>query len=209
MIRNIEDFKTLPNFISGEAMVSVFDEVYSDILTYKFKSEHQFMIEMWTRYLNISHSKHLDFRIFQALLLILFYKRNILPIYTKASFHNLPNNNFDFVAYTENFGPLVVSTKVKLRSRYKQPDLKGMLLRQTHRTAKNYLITLDGKETKTLNKKIESNQVLGIDRVIVATSPEFDSFIESLMPYTYIKAPKVNTFTYQYSTPSSPRRRGR
>jgi len=192
---DIENIQTITSMISGQDTVSIFDEIYSDILTYDFTSESQFIIEMWSRYETMPKSKNLDISIFRALLLILLFRKNFLPIYTKARFYNLPNNSFDFVIYTEEFGPIVISAKINLRGRYKQSDLEGMMLRQFHRGAKSFLITLDEKEAKTVNNKIKNDLALGLDEVVVATAPEFDNLIKLLKSYTYIKPPKVDVLT--------------
>ena len=81
----------------------------------------------------------------------------------KHSWLFVPNINFDFLLYSREYGPVVLSAKTSLRERYKQADLEGMMLRQVHRNAKTYLITLNSDEAKSVNSKISNGQVLGIE----------------------------------------------
>jgi hypothetical protein len=104
----------------------------------------------------------------------------------------VPNVDFDFILYSKEYGPIVLSAKTSLRERYKQADLEDMMLRQVHnRNAKTYLITLNDSEAKNINTKIENGQLLGIDSVITATKPDFDKLLEDLSSLTFYKPKKV------------------
>lgn len=103
----------------------------------------------------------------------------------------MPNVEFDFTMYSKEYGPIVLSAKTSLRERYKQADLEGMMLRQVHRNAKTYLITLDENEANNVNKKIQNGQVLGINSVVTATSSKFDEVLKFLKTLHYIKPEKV------------------
>lgn len=177
------------NLISGHKLKAIFDQLYSDALTASHGKPSEFMADMWSRFTNCSPS--LNGKVFEGLLACVLYKANVLPVYLQAKLAFVPNVDFDFVTYTEEFGPVVLSAKTSLRERYKQADLEGMMLRQVHRRSKSYLITLQKGEAATVRKKIREGQVLGLDDVILATSESFDELIHELSGYTYIKPPRV------------------
>ena len=178
------------NLISGEKLKSIFDELYSDILTFDISSSSGFISSMWARYESGENS--LNGKVFEGLLACLLYRKKILPIFVQAKLAFVPNVDFDFVTHTKEFGPIVLSAKTSLRERYKQADLEGMMLRQVHRKSKSYLLTLDIPAANTVNKKIQKGEVLGLDDVIVATSRRFDDLIRELTSYNYDQPAKVD-----------------
>lgn len=178
------------NLISGEKLKGIFDELYSDILTFDISSSSDFISSMWARYESGENS--LNGKVFEGLLACLLYRKKILPIFVQAKLAFVPNVDFDFVTHTKEFGPIVLSAKTSLRERYKQADLEGMMLRQVHRKSKSYLLTLDIPAANTVNKKIQKGEVLGLDDVIVATSRRFDDLIRELTSYNYDQPAKVD-----------------
>jgi SepF-like predicted cell division protein (DUF552 family) len=54
-----------------------------------------------------------------------------------------------------------------------------------------YLITLHEKEALSVQQKIETGDVIGLDAVIVATSPEFDALIEKIKQFKLTVPPTV------------------
>ena len=63
------------------------------------------------------------------------------------------------------------------------------MMRQVHRRAKSYLLTLNAVEAKNINSKIQEGKVLGIDRVYVASAPEFDDLVEELKGFSLVEPP--------------------
>ncbi len=187
-----DDLKEL-SLISGPKVCAVFDDLYSDILTVAYTSEHLFMSEMWNRFTPSNPS--LNGAVFEGILAVVFYRSGILPLYVQAKFEFVPNVDFDFVAYSREFGPIILSAKTSLRERYKQADLEGMMLRQVHRRAKSYLITLNEAEAAGVNRKIYDGKVLGLDEVIIATQPAFSERITYLKTLTYYKPEKIDVVT--------------
>jgi len=181
------------DLISGEKTASIFDQLYSDILTASYTSESDFISQLWGRY--GSQTPSLNGAVFEGILATVLYRSNILPLYAQAQLVYVPNINFDFVAYTEELGPIILSAKTSLRERYKQADLEGMMLKNVHRKSKSYLITLNTKEAATVNNKINTGLVLGIDKVVVATSLAFDELICKLKKYNYSEAGSIDILT--------------
>lgn len=176
------------NLISGPAVKRIFDQKYKDLLKVDIKTCSGFMKEMWSRYLaRRTKNPGLNGYVFEGLLAVLFYRLGISPIFLQAKMGFIPNVEFDFVAFSKEIGPIVLSAKTSLRERYKQADLEGMMMRQVHRRAKSYLLTLDEEEARNVNNKIREGKVLGLDRVYVASEPEFDDLIEELKSYTLIE----------------------
>lgn len=152
--------------------------------------------KMWLAYTNYSaRSNNLNGSVFETIIACALLVNKIKPIYVQAKVVFVPNVNFDFVLYSNSFGPLSISAKTSLRERYKQADLEAVSLKYVHRKSKCYLLTLDNVEAKTLVDKIKKGDLLGIDDVIVATSPSFDSFIQLLNTFEFSKPEKVDIVT--------------
>ena len=179
--------------VSGPKALGVFDNLYKDILTITYDSESWLMNELWSRYKPESPS--LNGAVFEGILATIFYRSGILPLYVQAKLSFVPNVDFDFVAYTKECGPIILSAKTSLRERYKQADLEGMMLRQVHRKSKSYLVTLNEVEAKTVNEKIKTGLVLGLDDVIVATDEKFDLLIKELKEFNFYQPEKIDVLT--------------
>ena len=167
--------------ISGDKLKDIFNQLYNDILTIDYVSEAELVKTLWDRYESVTSS--LNGSVFEGILATIFYRSGILPLYLQAKLAFVPNVDFDFVAYSKECGPIILSAKTSLRERYKQADLEGMMLRQVYRRSKSYLITLHEQEAQNVNKKIQDGKVLGIDNVIVATDKSFDRLINTLKSY--------------------------
>ena len=189
----ISDTLEKKQLVSGPKVLDIFDNLYGDILTIPYDSESVLMEELWSRYK--PESPALNGYVFEGILAAIFYRSGILPLYVQAKLAFVPNVDFDFVAYTEEYGPIILSAKTSLRERYKQADLEGMMLRQVHRRAKSYLLTLHKKEAKSVNNKIKDGRVLGLDNVIVATDKKFDRLISELKTYSYFQPEKMDILT--------------
>lgn len=119
------------------------------------------------------------------------FREGILPFYLQTSLTYVPNVAFDILLYNTKDEITALSLKTSFRERYKQADLEGMALRNVHRTAKHYLITLNKQEAQTVKNKIKNQVVMFINGVFVATESEFDDFIEVLKKDTYKEAGTV------------------
>lgn len=103
-----------------------------------------------------------------------------MPLYKNAKVAFVPNVVYDLMFYTSERGPICWSVKTSLRERYKQADLESIALKYVHRKALNFLITLDKTAAKSVKNKIKNGDVIGLDKVVVATDPEFDKLVEDL-----------------------------
>ncbi len=179
--------------ISGRKIIDHFHLNYSDALTYDYESPSDFMNEMWSRY--DSGQVSMNGSVFEGLLATILYREGISPIYIQANLAFVPNVNFDFVVYTKEVGPIVLSAKTSLRERYKQADLEGMMLRQVHRKSECYLITLNKNEARSVQKKINEGQVLGLDKVYLADENGFNELVEHLKSFTLYQPDKIDIIT--------------
>lgn len=184
--------------ISGERSVEIFDDIFLDIMDIPINSAAEFCGAMWDRYEKSNYgSNALNGTIFEGILATLLYRSGIKPLYVQAQIAFVPNVNFDFIAYSVEYGPIILSAKTSLRERYKQADLEGMMLRHVHRKSKSYLITMNAAETKSVNKKINNGEALGIDKVVVANSDDFNILISDLSKLKYIQPEKIDIIASQ------------
>lgn len=181
------------NLVTGEKTLKIFDEIFPDIFDKGIEDPANLVGELWERYNNITPA--LNGSVFEGILATVFFRSGIFPLYVQAKLQWVPNIDFDFIAYSQEYGPIILSAKTSLRERYKQADLEGMMVRQVHRKSKSYLITMEEKEGATLSEKIDSGLVLGIDKVIIANHSSFNELIKDLKSYNYYEPGKVDIIT--------------
>jgi hypothetical protein len=97
--------------------------------------------------------------------------------------------NFDLVVYTQERGPIVLSLKTSIRERYKQAEFEAQAMKDVHRRAKNFLVTMEKEEALSLQSKIDTGVLAGIDEAIVANDKSFDRLIEFLKSLTIVDSP--------------------
>ena len=151
----------------------------------------------WNNYENsgVERNNSLNGTIFELILATLFVKEGILPLHLQAQVAFVPNVNFDAVLYTHETGPIGLSLKTSLRERYKQADLEAVALKYVHRKAENYLLTMDREEAESVSRKIATGAVLGLDKAVLASSDEFDLFVNNLKLKTFISPGSVEIIT--------------
>jgi len=175
----------------------VFNKCISDdfLKIEKMKSS-EYIKECWDRYCKSSHQNNsLNGSIFEYIIISEMYRQSIYPMYLQAQIAFVPNVKFDVLLYTDEEIPIGISLKTSLRERYKQADLEAAALKNVHRLAKNYLITLNKKEAETVNEKIKNKIILGLNDVVVAIDSEFDVLVEELKKKNLIKPEKDNIIT--------------
>jgi fructose-specific phosphotransferase system component IIB len=101
----------------------------------------------------------------------------------------VPLANFDLVVYTQERGPIVLSLKTSIRERYKQAEFEAQAMKDVHRRAKNFLVTMEKEEALSLQSKIDTGVLAGIDEAIVANDKSFDRLIEFLKNLTIVDSP--------------------
>lgn len=151
----------------------------------------------WEKYENsgVTRTNALNGTIFELIIATLFVKERIVPLHLQAQVAFVPNVNFDAVLYTNESGPIGLSLKTSLRERYKQADLEAVALKYVHRKAENYLLTMDSEEAESVANKIADGAVLGLDKALLASSDEFDDFVNGLKSRTFITPGEIQIIT--------------
>lgn len=193
MSNTIEELKRL-NIISTGKLINIFQNYYQDVLSIPINRPSKFIESLWQRYKKEDNS--LNGKVFESLISCCLYRLRVTPLFAQVKLAFIPNVSFDFVLYTKELGPIVLSAKTSLRERYKQADLEGIMLRQVHRKSRSYLLTLNKEEALNVNNKIERGEVLGIDKVILASCNQFDDLIEDLKSkYSFYTPPPIKILT--------------
>jgi len=169
----------------------VFCELFPSFLDVKYKKPSEYIQKYWEAFQNHPEKENLSGKVFEYILATLFVKEEILPLYLSARVAFVPNVYYDLMFYSPERGPICLSAKTSLRERYKQADLEAIALKYVHRKALSYLITLEENEASGVKEKIKTGDVIGLDDVIVATNPEFDSLFDSLKNLKFSEPPTV------------------
>ena len=156
-------------------------------------SPREYVRYCWDKYesSDVEKNNSLNGTIFELIIATLFVKEGILPLHLQAQVAFVPNVIFDAVLYTQETGPIGLSLKTSLRERYKQADLEAVALKYVHRKAETYLLTMDREEAESVSRKIMTGAVLGLDKAVLASSDEFDIFVNTLKSKTFISPGSV------------------
>lgn len=180
---------------SDTASATVFESLFPDFMQVQYSTPKEYIQLYWDAYENSGNqNNNLNGKVFELIIMTLLYKEGIIPYYTQAKVTFVPGIDFDVILYKEDqYGciPYCLSLKTSLRERWKQADLEGEALKNVHRRAKCYLLTLNDQETTRINEKIASGVANGIDEVIYCKSDRFDTFISELKTGTYRRSIKI------------------
>lgn len=170
----------------------MFDSLFPSFLEVKYKKPSDYISTYWDKFQkHPDGNNNLNGNIFEYILATLCVRENILPLYLSAKVAFVPNVIYDLMFYTAERGPICISAKTSLRERYKQADLEAIALKYVHRKALSYLVTLEANEAKSVQAKIKSGDVIGLDNVVVASSKDFDDLITELKSYKFSEPPTV------------------
>src|SRR6185312_3539936 len=171
--------------------VEIYYKIFGEGWGEKMNSPSEFIKQSWTKVLHSELTRNDNGAIFEYLVAVCLYSKKILPFYLQAKISFVPNATYDIVLYNSEGYPITLSIKTSLRERYKQADLEGLALKNVHRRAKNYLITLSAKEYPGVKKKIQEGDVAGLDNIILADSKEFDELIDGLSRMSFVKSEAI------------------
>lgn len=118
-------------------------------------------------------------RVFELVVAEVLAQSGVLPFYAQAQFLHVPHAIFDFVCYHPE-RPVALSVKSSLRERYKQAVLEAMFLKQVYRHARCYLITANETEARKVNRKIDEDDSIKIDKCVLVHTSDFDDLIADL-----------------------------
>ncbi|MDX1351409.1 MAG: hypothetical protein R3254_00255 [Thiomicrorhabdus sp.] len=181
----------------GTKALTAFNLAIPDFTKLSHLKPSEYISTVWSQYKKSGHAaRDLNGKVFEYILISLFINKNLLPLYIQAKAAFVPNVDFDLLLYTSE-KPIVLSAKTSLRERYKQADLESIALKYVHRRAESYLLTLDETECQSVNNKILKGDVIGINKVILATSEDMDTLINILETLKLERAKTIDIITAQ------------
>jgi hypothetical protein len=171
---------------------NLFEKLFPNFMEIEYERPSEYVSVFWNKYQALEdRNSNLNGKMFEYILATLCVRENILPLFMSAKVAFVPNVIYDLMFFTAERGPICWSVKTSLRERYKQADLESIALKYVHRRALSYLITLEEREALSVKGKIKSGDVIGLDNVVVATSPEFDNLVLDLKKFQFTEPPTV------------------
>lgn len=170
----------------GTKTHSVFVEhISSDFRSISIPTSHEYVKTCWNRYKSncpqSEQNQSLNCKIFETIVATCLYREGILPFFLQAQVAFVPNVDFDIVLFKKvQCSPIGISIKTSLRERYKWADLEAVALKYVHRNAENYLISLQSNEVENVKQKLKQGDLLGLNQIIAADTPEFDAMMSYL-----------------------------
>ncbi|MBD3842908.1 MAG: hypothetical protein IE909_13705 [Campylobacterales bacterium] len=167
-------------------------EICDDFTKYKNIKPSIFINDILHKYKNLNvKDNNTNGKVFEYILASVLINENLLPFYMQAKVAFVPNVDYDILLYCKEKGPIVLSAKTSLRERYKQADLEAVALKYVHRKAESFLVTADLNESKNIQNKVITGEVIGINKVVYALSEEFDDLINYLRQHQFSEAGSV------------------
>ena len=172
---------------------------------------HSIVNDFWTLSRVSEANNSLRGVVFEHLIELILAARGVLPLYTQVTLSMVPNVRFDLVAFPATNtqealapatgpAPICISLKTSLRERYKQAELEAAAVRGVYRWATCFLVTLDAEAAKTVNAKIDKREVMFLEPVVVAGSPDFDDFVDRLSFRKMIESPQIAAIHSNFTT---------
>lgn len=173
--------------------LQLFNEACSNFTDYKDIVPTKFIEAVWTNYLKLpKRNNTLNSTVFELIIIALLINKGIKPFYRQASVAFVPGIKYDILIYSKE-GPITLSAKTSLRERFKQADLEAFVLKNVHRNAKSYLITLEKNEAATRIRN--KNNLIGLENVYCCLNEDFNEFIASLISMKFIEPKPVKVIT--------------
>lgn len=158
-----------------------------------FKSPSFIVESFWNEASNRDLGNNLRGALFEILVGTLLLDRGVEPFFRQSELAFVNNARFDYVLWEDGVRPIALSIKTSLRERYKQAMLESDALKAVHRNAATYLITLDKREWEVrTSKEINKEQFSSIDGFLLATSVQFDAFLEEIARAQYAAPDEVS-----------------
>jgi hypothetical protein len=177
---------------SKSKSAKIFEGLFSDFRDIVYKTPSEYVATYWEEYQSrtIEKNNSLNGKVFEHIITTLLYRENILPFYLNAKITFVNDVYFDITLYNSKTNtPIVLSIKTTLRERYKQAEWEALRLKDVHKGAKSYLITIDDNIDQYKQKKADG--IIRLNELVYAFSNEFDSFIYHLKGIIMSEAPVV------------------
>ena len=174
---------------SDNKSLELFDAACNDFTKYKDLKPTAFVKLVWDEYQRQEKGNNtINGYVFEYIIAALLINKNIFPFYMQTNVTFIPGIKYDFLLYSKESGPIVLSTKTSLRERFRQADLEALVLRNVHRQAKSYLLTLNKEEYDALSKE----ELIGLNDVFYCVDDSFDNLISDLAKNIFIEPEPVN-----------------
>lgn len=149
----------------------------------------KFVTHYWKKYKeNYGNNNSLNGLIFENIIMLALARRGIDNIYYQTELTYVPSAIFDIFLYSEETS-IALSIKTTLRERWKQADLEALAVKQVHKNAKCYVLTLSHNEVRA--RRRNDSTYAGLDGFILADTKEFDDLIEELININFSIAKSV------------------
>lgn len=177
---------------SDNKSLNLFDKACPDFSQYKDLNPSKYMEKTWTKYKQLCKSSNCaNGKVFEYILASILINKDIRPFYMQTNVTFIPGISYDILLYSKETGPIVLSAKTSLRERFRQADLEALVLRNVHRQAKSYLLTLEKDEYESISKE----ELIGLDDVFYCMDKKFDNFIINLTKEQLIEPEPINILT--------------
>jgi hypothetical protein len=170
--------------------LKLFSELIPDVEADPTLCPSQFISRYWDEFEKNQPESSLRGSVFEYMIAAVLCREKILPLYRQAKVSFVPGIDYDFILYSKENGPIVISAKTSLRERWKQADLEAVVLKNVHRKSLTYLVSLD--ETAVLSRRKHPEETMGINAYVLANTAEFDDLISGLKKLHFTEAPEVN-----------------
>lgn len=166
-------------------------------------SPSEFIKIYWGYYQkNYKSNNSVNGTVFENLIIISLAREGIKNIYYQTQLSFVPSAKFDVFLYHEET-PMALSIKTSLRERWKQADLEAAALKQVHKEAESYVITLDRVAVNT-RRRLDRTYA-GLNGFIIADNVEYDKFVYYLKTKQYVQSgavPIIKTADNYYTADS-------
>lgn len=141
-------------------------------------SPSEFIRHYWQHYNDEYESNNsTNGTIFENLVILSLARNGINPIYYQTELTYVPSAIFDVFLFSEELS-VAISIKTTLRERWKQADLEALAIKQVHKSAQCFVVTLSHNEVSA--RRRNDSTYAGLDRFILADTTEFDDLINDL-----------------------------
>jgi len=154
-------------------------QIIPDVYTDAGLSPSDFIKKYWNIYLKtFPRAASIDGEVFEKMIAITLTREGIIPFFMQAKAAFVNNAIYDFIIYTEKFGPVSLSAKINLKERWKQADLEALALKHIFRSSESFVITMNSQETK--ERQAMMKDCMAINDFILGDQPGFDALLVNL-----------------------------
>lgn len=152
-------------------------------------SPSEFISTYWHHYKHDYPSNNsTNGNILENLVILALAREGIDNIYYQTELAFVPTAKFDVFLYNER-NSVALSIKTTLRERWKQADLEASALKQVHKEALCYVLTLSSTEVRA--RRNANQTYAGLDGFVLLDTKEFDQLIATLKTMSFNRAGDV------------------